>query len=581
MSSGGAPPARAGLGGFADRDHPHRASSKEVFYVARPPLARSSPAYCTSSSDITDPDPKDSRMNSVSNLQSMGDMLNSSQASIAGLGSYGGLAGLGGGLGGQLRAGGRMSAGSGGSSMSGGLRLSQMGTTTDSLSQQQQAAALRYPLSFQNPLFHLAADGPQLHHQHSRAQPPPPLLLAPEPDASHPSYIPQFAHGGFSRSEDLSTLRPGPHLGQPSIIHSHSYSDDYSRHNQSEYGRRQIPMHMQEQQQMAGMASQTGTSHSSLATPPSTVQPARQSSMAPPTQRMKSQPSHQLSVSSAAAAAPAGKTRPQSGNLLQSPESGFGGRQQGPRQQLSVKDSTPPGLPHQQSSTRESQGSQGSQGGTPQSTQQSKSHQERQQIQQQHLLKPTMSKQGSSQSPTTLNPSIPASERTVAWVSNMPHLSADIESSRIDREEYKLKEYSKSMDESRLDRVREYEEEINSLKERLMMSHRKLEEYERRLLTQEQQTNKILLQYQSRLDDSERRLRQQQMEKDNQIKGIIDRLMVVEDELRVGVMPEQKPRMFADQGRRQSILVQPRLAPVPLRMNRKSSFPPWIQQTPV
>ncbi|XP_073780563.1 synaptic Ras GTPase activating protein 1b isoform X32 [Danio rerio] len=506
MSSGGAPPSRAGMAGFADRDHPHRASSKDVFYGARPPLARSSPAYCTSSSDITDPDPK---------------------ASIAGLGSYGGLAGLGGGLGGQLRAGGRMSAGSGGSSMSGGLRLSQlsqMGTTTDSLSQQQQqqAAALRFPLSFQNPLFHLAADGPQLHHQHSRAQPPPPLLLAPEPDGSHPTYIPQFAHGGFSRSEDLSTLRPGPHLGQPSIIHSHSYSDDYSRHNQSDYGRRQISMHMQEQQQMAGMASQTGTSHSSLATPPSTVQPVRQSSMAPPTQRMKSQPSHQLSVSSAAGA-PASKTRPQSGNLLQSPESGFGGRQQGPRQQLSVKDSTPPGLPHQQSSTRESQGSQGSQGGTPQSTQQSKSHQERQQVQQQHLLKPTMSKQGSSQSPSTLNPQTPASERTVAWVSNMPHLSADIESSRIDREEFKLKEYSKSMDESRLDRVREYEEEIHSLKERLMMSHRKLEEYERRLLTQEQQTNKILLQYQSRLDDSERRLRQQQMEKDNQIKGIIDR----------------------------------------------------------
>ncbi len=92
-------------------------------------------------------DLQDSRMNSVSNLQSMGDMLNSSQASIAGLGSYGGVAGLGGGLVGQLRAGGRMSAGSGGSSMSGGLRLNQMGATTDSLSQQQQqqAAALHYP----------------------------------------------------------------------------------------------------------------------------------------------------------------------------------------------------------------------------------------------------------------------------------------------------------------------------------------------------------------------------------------------------------------------------------------------------
>ncbi|KAF5898318.1 ras/Rap GTPase-activating protein SynGAP-like isoform X1, partial [Clarias magur] len=525
MSSGVVPPSRAGMGGYVDRDHPHRASSKDVFYVTRPPLARSSPAYCTSSSDITDPDPK---------------------ASLAG---FGGLGGAGGGLGGQLRAGGgRMSAGSGGSSVSGGLRLgqlSQTGTATDSLSQQQQqqAAALRYPLSFQNPLFHMAADGPQLQRQHSRAQVPPPLLLAPEPDSSHPAYLPQFARGAFSRSEDLSTLRPGPHLGQPSIVHSHSYSDEYSR---GDYARRQLSMHMQEnlqQQQMMGMASQTGTSHSSLASPPTTVQPVRQSSMAPPpTQRMKSQTSHQLSVSSAVGATPPSKTRPQSGNLLQSPESGFGGRQQGPRQQLSVKDNTAPGLPHQHSSTRESQGSQGSQGGTPQSTQQS--HKERQHSQQ-HLLKPSISKQGSS--PNTLNPPTPASERTVAWVSNMPHLSADIESSRIEREDFKLKEYSKSMDESRLDRVREYEEEIHSLKERLIMSHRKLEEYERRLITQEQQTNKILLQYQSRLEDSERRLRQQQMEKDSQIKGIIDRLMAVEDELRVGVVSEHKARMFADQ----------------------------------
>ncbi|XP_048849797.1 ras/Rap GTPase-activating protein SynGAP-like isoform X2 [Brienomyrus brachyistius] len=599
LSGGGHLASHAGMGGYGDRDHPHRASSKDVFYSTRPPLARSSPAYCTSSSDITEPDPKvlsvnksvsmmdlqDSRMNSISNLQSVGDMLNSSQASIAGLGGYGGMGALGGGLGGGLRAGGRLSAGSGGSSMSGGLRLSQlsqMGTTTDSLSQQQQqqAAAMHYPLSFQNPLFHMAADGPQLHHQPSRAQPPPPLLLAPEPEPSHPTYIPAFGHGGFSRSEDLSALRASS-LVQPSIIHSHSYSDDYTRQNQAEYGRRQLSVmqdnfHQQQQQMMMmGMGSQTGTS-SSLATPPSTVHPMRQSSIAPPPQRVKSQTSHQLSVSAAAASTPPSKTRPPSGNLLQSPESSFGGRQPAPRQQLSVKDTPAPGLPHQQSSVRESQGPQGGPTSTPQQTQQ--------QPQQQHLLKPTISKQG-TQSPSTLNPPTQAAERTVAWVSNMPHLSADIESSRIEREEYKLKEYSKSMDESRLERVREYEEEIHSLKERLMMSHRKLEEYERRLLTQEQQTNKILQQYQNRLEDSERRLRQQQIEKDSQIKGIISRLMAVEDELRGGAIPDLKPRMFAEQGRRQSMIVQPRLAPVPHRVQSQSHSvmeltlePEWLMQ---
>ncbi|XP_031645813.1 ras/Rap GTPase-activating protein SynGAP isoform X5 [Oncorhynchus kisutch] len=471
VSGGGVMPSRAHPQlSFQERDHPHRAS-KDVFYVTRPPLARSSPAYCTSSSDITEPDHK-------------------------------------------------------------------------------------------NPLFHLAtgtADGPHLHHQHSRAHLPPPLLLAPEPDpgGSHEAYIPQFAHGGFSRSEDLSTLRTGAgHLGQPAIIHSHSYSDDYSR---ADFARRQLSMHGQDnlqQQQQMGMASQTGTSHSSLATPPSTVQPVRQSSIAPPpAQRVKSQTSHQLSVSAAAAPTPSAKTRPPSANL--SPESGYGGRQQAPRQQLSVKDNTAPGLPHQQSSVRESQGPQGPQGGTTTTIQQSQ--QQQQQPQQQHLLKPSISKQGSGQSPSTLNPPTPANERTVAWVSNMPHLSADItlEANRIDREEFKLKEYSKSMDESRLDRVKEYEEEIHSLKERLIMSHRKLEEYEKRLLSQEQQTSKILSQYQSRLEDSERRLRQQQVEKDSQIKGIINRLMAVEDEIRGGAIiepPKANVRVFADQGAQHSSL---------------------------
>uniref|UniRef100_A0A8C7PRR9 Synaptic Ras GTPase activating protein 1b n=1 Tax=Oncorhynchus mykiss TaxID=8022 RepID=A0A8C7PRR9_ONCMY len=507
LSGGGVLSSHVSMGSFAERDP---RGSKDVFYVTRPPLARSSPAYCTSSSDITEPDPKvlsvnksvsmmdlqDSRMNSISNLHSVGDMLNSSQASIAGLGhSFGNL-------GGPLRMGGHMSAGGSGGS---GLRLSQMGGPlhqmggpTDSLSQQQQ----------HNPLFHLAADGPR-GQPHSRPQaqpPPPPLLLAPELDNAHhqQGYVRAFGHSGFSRSEDLSALRPQSSLVQPSIVHSHSYSDDYTRQNQNaEYARRQLSL----QQILMGMTPQTATgmgTPTSLATPPSTVHPVRHGSVAPPPpQRLKSQ----LSISPGATSTPP-KARPQSRNLLlQSPESSFGGRQPSPQQQQ-----------QQQLSVKQSDTSS-------------------------CIILPLFFQV--SQSPSTLTPN----ERTVAWVSNMPHLSADIEilRSSSNLEDLKLKEYSKSMDESRMDRVKEYEEEIHSLKERLIMSHRKLEEYERRMLSQEQQTSKILSQYQNRLDDSERMLRQQQLEKDSQIKGIINRLMAVEDELRVSAIPEMKPRMFRDQ----------------------------------
>ncbi|XP_053717788.1 ras/Rap GTPase-activating protein SynGAP-like isoform X5 [Synchiropus splendidus] len=516
-------------------------SSREVFYVTRPPLARSSPAYCTSSSDITEPDPKvhsvnksvsmmdlqDSRMNSISNLNSVGDMLTSSQASIAGLGhSFGNL-------GGPLRMGGHLPSGASGS----GLRLSQMGHIggpTESISQQQQqaAAAMHFPLSFQNPLFHLAA---QNSPAQSQAQPPPPLLLAPEAENGHHDYAPAFGNSAFSRSEDLSALRSQSSLVQPSIVHSHSYSDDFTRQNQNnDFVWHQLSLQVQEslqQQHMMGVNSQTPTgtgTPASLATPPTTVHPVRQSSMAQ-LQHLKSQ----RSINTPATATPP-KARPQSRNLLlDQNDTSFSGsgpkhraqqqqqqqtQQQDP-QQVST-DSPAPGLPYQNSSAKENQGQPAAaEESTDTPTKSSKKAQSQLQPPQPHLLKPVINKQGSQ---SALNTSA-LNERTVAWVSNMPHLSADIESLRPDREG-QLKEYSKSMDESRLERVREYEEEIHSLKERLKMSHRKLEEYEQRLLSQEQQTSKILQQYQCRLEDSERRLKQQQMEKDSQIKGIINSL---------------------------------------------------------
>lgn len=69
----------------------------------------------------------------------------------------------------------------------------------------------------------------------------------------------------------------------------------------------------------------------------------------------------------------------------------------------------------------------------------------------------------------------------------------------------------------------QYELEVSRLKERLRASGRRLEEYERRLVAQEQQMQKLLLDYKNRLEDSEERLRRQQEEKDNQMKSIICR----------------------------------------------------------
>nr|XP_054599762.1 ras GTPase-activating protein nGAP isoform X3 [Nothobranchius furzeri] len=110
-------------------------------------------------------------------------------------------------------------------------------------------------------------------------------------------------------------------------------------------------------------------------------------------------------------------------------------------------------------------------------------------------------------------------ERTAAWV---------LSNGQYEEEEEERRE--RSQKEGR--NTEKYELEISRLTERLRMSGRRLEEYERRLLVQEQQMQKLLLEYKNRLEDSEERLRRQQEEKDSQMKSIICRLMAVEEELK-------------------------------------------------
>ncbi|XP_059956769.1 disabled homolog 2-interacting protein isoform X10 [Mesoplodon densirostris] len=77
-----------------------------------------------------------------------------------------------------------------------------------------------------------------------------------------------------------------------------------------------------------------------------------------------------------------------------------------------------------------------------------------------------------------------------------------------------------------------HKQDLAVLQDKLRISTKKLEEYETLFKCQEETTQKLVLEYQARLEEGEERLRRQQEDKDLQMKGIISRLMSVEEELK-------------------------------------------------
>ncbi|XP_070602789.1 ras GTPase-activating protein nGAP isoform X4 [Erythrolamprus reginae] len=129
----------------------------------------------------------------------------------------------------------------------------------------------------------------------------------------------------------------------------------------------------------------------------------------------------------------------------------------------------------------------------------------------------SMMHEGPMQSPVDSATMSPV-ERTAAWVLN--------------NGQYEQVEEEAKQNPDEANHTEKYQQEIVKLKDRLKASNRRFEEYEQRLLMQEQQMQKLILEHRSMMEDSKERLRKQQEEKDSQMKSIISRLMAVEEELK-------------------------------------------------
>ncbi|XP_078497977.1 disabled homolog 2-interacting protein isoform X1 [Lissotriton helveticus] len=129
------------------------------------------------------------------------------------------------------------------------------------------------------------------------------------------------------------------------------------------------------------------------------------------------------------------------------------------------------------------------------------------------------------QAPSPVNPN--ALDRTAAWLLNM---NMQILEDEIIDPEPRHRDKLRSKEE--FSPAEKYQQEIVVLQDKLRMSNKKLEDYENRCKNQDEQTQKLLLEYQARLEEGEERLRRQQEDKELQMKGIISRLMSVEEELK-------------------------------------------------
>ncbi|XP_030579406.1 disabled homolog 2-interacting protein-like isoform X2 [Archocentrus centrarchus] len=121
------------------------------------------------------------------------------------------------------------------------------------------------------------------------------------------------------------------------------------------------------------------------------------------------------------------------------------------------------------------------------------------------------------QRPAAKAPSPCALDRTAAWLLNMNSTSSYGET-EDDRHDDSL--------------VEKYQQEIALLQEKLRVAALRQEECEARLMVQDQQNQRMLQEYQARLEDTESRLRRLQDDKDLQMNSIISRLMAVEEELK-------------------------------------------------